>query len=91
MLKATWVPYDESSRIPTIVQFQQNMKYVKKMSIKQVAYGTMRMDRELTEFEDALELSYVVYLVGYKDDLQKKEVFDIEQKRRKILDENEAA
>eukprot|EP01018_Ginkgo_biloba_P022058 Gb_03022 [translate_table: standard] len=86
-----WVPYNENLRESASLQFAANLKKLKQATIGWAHTKKIKEAKELFEVESKLEVLYVSEGVGYLSEESKAEMTTLEQRRRKLLDEKEAA
>jgi hypothetical protein len=88
-IKDVWKPYDDHLRESASLQFQQNMKEVKKVAAQWAKDKKQKDERLLKEVEAGLETLYNSEGFGYLTETQKLEVKQLEEKKRNILLEKE--
>jgi hypothetical protein len=90
LVKATWVPGDEGSNTPRVVQFVVNLKWVKKITIDWAREKGKREEYELKYVEAQIELITQSDGEGYLSEASRVSLRELEVRRRKLLDEKEA-
>jgi len=90
LVKWQWIPIDFDSGEAITVQFVANLKKVKRTIKAWESQKCARDEKDLLDTKVALKSIYESAARGYETQESKDILIQLEQKRRKILDDKEA-